>query len=139
MQKKREERVDNTKPLTPARVKRARREKKEGKKKATEPRGTETREGEGSQTKQRDKRKPRSNGLHRAKSKKSSMETDDVKSEAREGQERKKGPGRARGEEIPRRTSRMETAHMETTQQRGKRNSTAKGQRKRRLGKPRRH
>ena len=82
----------------------------------------EIREGEGSQTKQRDKeKKTRSNGLHEAKSEKSSTETDDVKSEAREGQERKKRPGRARGEEVPRRTSRIETAHMETTLQRDKR------------------
>ena len=38
------------------------------------------------------------------------METDDVESEAREGQEEKKEPEKAGGKEIPRRTALMETA-----------------------------
>ena len=52
---KKEEGADYIKPLTPAQVTQARRKGKEGEKKAEEPRGMETREGKGSQTKQRDK------------------------------------------------------------------------------------
>ena len=59
-------------------------------------------------------------------------------SEAREGQERKKGPGRARKEEIPRGTSRMETAHGDSAHgnnatKRIKSNNIAANHRKRKL------
>ena len=48
------------------------------------------------------------------------MAKDNMKSKAREGQERKQRPGRARGEKKLRRTSHIETAHIETAQQRDK-------------------
>ena len=97
----------------------------------------ETREGKGSQTKQRDKENTQQRGLHGARSEKNSTETDSVQSEAREGQERKIGAREGqRRRDIAKdiehgNSAHGNSAHGNSETKRTRRNSTATNHRER--------